>query len=175
MEGYIVPECYFDTVLVKSVLYDKAIVNHKKGCNNVAKAMRDGKLKDQFAVGIIDKDKNELDYLNEFVEYNYEKMNLFKHNTKPHFIIQLCPALERWILSVCEEANINIEDYGLPNNMERLKKITKSELADETLELRNLCNALVSSESSTISRFARWISYLKENKYQTDINELKNA
>ena len=48
MEGYILPECYFDTVLVKMILKGKTIVNHKKGCNNVIKAMKDGKLKDQF-------------------------------------------------------------------------------------------------------------------------------
>src|SRR5712664_1456039 len=104
MEGSFVPECYFDTVLVRSILRIETALNHKKGCPNVVKAMKEGKLKDTFAVGIVDKDKKELDYLNEFVGYEFDKLVLFKHKSKHHYIIQLNPPIEKWIIEVADEA-----------------------------------------------------------------------
>jgi len=177
MEGSFIPECYFDTVLVKTILQIKGVLNHKKGCNDVIKVMKDGKLKDNFAVGIVDKDKTELGYLKEFDKYEFENLNLYRHSnrSKHHYIIQLNPPIEKWILRVAREANINIVDFGLPEDFESLKKLTKSELAAETQELKKLCKVLVESESATIKRFANWVKYLKEKNYNVDINELKNA
>ncbi len=175
MEGYIIPECNFDTVLVKAILHDKVIVNHKKGCNNVVKVMKDGKLKDQFAIGIVDRDKKDLDYLKEFEEYKQHNLNLYKHRSKPHFMIQLDPPLERWILLVAKEAGLNVEDFGLPSDIGELKKLTKSDLADETEELWRFCYALLNSKSLTIGRFAKWIKYFKKERYKSDINVLLNG
>jgi len=177
MEGSFIPECYFDTVLLKSILQTKEVLNHKKGCNEVMRVMKEGKLKDTFAVGIVDKDKTELSYLKEFDKYEFENLNLYKHSNKRkhHYIIQLNPPLEKWILKVAKEANIDIIDFGLPNDIESLKKLTKSELAAETRELQSLCKTLLESDSRTIKRFAKWIRYLKDKNYQVDINELKNV
>lgn len=175
MEGSFVPECYFDTVLIKAILKTKNVINHKKGCINVMNVIEKGKLKGSFAVGIVDKDKTDLDYLIFFDKYEFEKLNLYKHKTKPQFVIQLNPPLERWILEVAQEANVAIEDFGLPSDIDKLKKVTKSELADETKELKELCKALLSSNSETIKRLSSWIKYLKEKNYKADINELING
>src|SRR2546428_5309548 len=104
MEGSFIPECYFDTVLVKTILQLKDVVNHQKGCNNVMKKMKDGNLKDSFAVGIVDKDNAVLNYLKEFNKYEFDKLNLFEHKLKPQFVIQLNPPFEKWLLEVAEEA-----------------------------------------------------------------------
>jgi hypothetical protein len=175
MEGSFVPECYFDTVLLRAILQTEKALNHKKGCNNVVKAMEEGRLRDEFAVGIVDKDKQELGYLGEFDEYGFDKLILFKHKTKHHYVIQLNPPIEKWIIEVANEANIDLANFGLPMDFERLKKITKSELASETPELVNLCWALLESESLTIKKFKNWILYLRENRYKSDINQLKNG
>jgi hypothetical protein len=175
MEGSFVPECYFDTVLVRSILQIKTALNHKKGCNNVVKAMTEGRLSDAFAVGIVDKDKKELKYLNEFDGYEFDNLALFKHRNKHHYIIQLIPPIEQWILKVAEEAKIKVEDFGLPRDIEKLKKITKSELAKESPELVSFCTKLLQSESLTVRRFANWIEHLRDNKYNADINQLKNG
>ena len=177
MEGSFVPECYFDTVLVRPVLQTKTALNHKKGCNNVVKEMQEGKLKDMFAVGIVDMDKKELGYLAEFDKYEFSNLNLYRHKQerKHHYIIQLDPPIEKWIIRVAKEADIDIGNFGLPTEVEKIKKITKSELASETRELGNLCKALVKSDSVTIKRFAGWIRYFKENTYKTDINQLTNG
>jgi hypothetical protein len=175
MEGSFVPECYFDTVLVRSILRIETALNHKKGCTNVIKAMKDGKLKDVFAVGIVDKDKKDLDYLNEFDGYDFDKLILFKHKNKHHYIIQLNPPIERWVIEVADEGKVDLKKFGLPRDVGKLKKITKSETARETPELVSFCTALLQSESLTIRRLAGWIRHLRDNKYNTDINQLKNG
>jgi len=175
MEGSFVPECYFDTVLVRSRLNTEKALNHKKGCGNVVKVMREGRLRDIFAVGIVDKDKRDLDYLKEFNEYKFDKLVLHRHKQKHHYIIQLDPPIEKWIIMVTDEAGMDLANFDLPKDFEKLKKITKSELASETPELINLCNGLLQSQSATIGRFAGWIRYLKENRYNSDIKELING
>jgi hypothetical protein len=175
MEGNFVPECYFDTVLVRAILQTESALNHKKGCNNVVKVMKEGRLKDEFAVGIVDKDKRELDYLSEFEAFDFDKLVLYKHKVKHHYVIQLNPPIEKWIIEVAEEANIDLERFGLPKDVGRLKKITKSELATETPELVDLCWALLQSDSHTIKRFESWIIYLRDNKYKSNIKYLTNG
>lgn len=174
---HFLPECYFDTVLIKMALRmrEKDRVNHKKGCNNVVKAMKDGELSDVFAVGIVDRDKRELDYLREFHVYEYKNLKLHKHLTRPHYVIQLDPPLEEWILRIADEGNVDVLDYGLTTDINKLKKITKSELAEETAELQRLCRALINSNSQTITRLCNWLNYFKEKQHQSDIKELINV
>jgi hypothetical protein len=175
MEGSFVPECYFDTVLVRSILRTKTALNHKKGCNNVVQIMKEGRLKDLFAVGIIDRDKKELDYLKEFKGYEFDKLILFKHKNKHHYFIQLNPPIEKWIILVAEEAKVDLKSLDMPTDIGRLKKLTKSDAARESPQLVNLCTELLRSESATIKRFADWIIYLNANKYNADINKLING
>jgi hypothetical protein len=73
---------------------------------------------------------------------------------------------------VADEARIDLPKMGLPRDIEKLRKVTKSEIVKETPELVNLCKALLSSESETINRFALWIRYFRENRYNSDINQL---
>ncbi len=169
-----VPECYFDTVLVKNILKTKR-VNHKKGCPNVVKEIEKGKLKDDFAVGIIDKDKKELDYIKNKCEEQLKSKNLvlLKHKEKQHYFIQLMPALEKWIIVVSGESGINIEEYGLSKDLEKLKKITKSEIASENENLKRLCRDLVNSNGETINTLTKWLKYLYDNNRNADINALK--
>ena len=61
---------------------------HRKGCNNVANDLDSERLKDLFAVGIIDKDKRELAYLKSCrVLYNADKILLWKHKERLQFVI----------------------------------------------------------------------------------------
>ncbi len=52
----IIPECYADTNLINLLIGKDC--NHQKGCPNVCKTMAH-KFNNEFAVGIIDKDKHE--------------------------------------------------------------------------------------------------------------------
>lgn len=63
----IIPECYIDSCLVEVLLKaGKDCVKHIKSNGKVANEMK--KFNDAFCIGVIDEDKEQLDYLNEFNE-----------------------------------------------------------------------------------------------------------
>jgi hypothetical protein len=140
--------------------------------------MRFGKLRDEFAVGIIDNDKRQVKYLEEFEEIDKVEgsLILWKHKNKSHFIIQICPALEKWILNICESEGINLNELGLSSELETLKYYTKSlsGIKDEKLlKLFKRINSLVNN--SSVKKLKNWIELLKEKNYQVDINDLING
>src|SRR5438093_10137063 len=108
---YFVPECYFDTVLLNKLLQTNKRLMHRKGCNNVIRDLDSERLKNLFAVALIDKDKTKLDYLKACtVLYNADKLVLWKHNDRQQFVIQLNPPLEKWVIEILDENNLKIED-----------------------------------------------------------------
>jgi hypothetical protein len=174
---YFVPECYFDTVLLKKLLKTNKRLVHRKGCNNVIRDLESKRLKDLFAVALIDKDKTELDYLKECkILYNADKLILWKHENQSHFIIQLNPPLEKWIIEMLNENNLKIEDFGYSRNYKKLKKEIKDNIdKEEDEKLNKLLDALIKTDCSTIKKIKSFLIYLKEKNYSVDINELINA
>ena len=172
-----VPECYFDTLLVKNSLgVDK--VNHQHGCQTVIEELRTSrKLKDDFAVGIIDKDKRELKEIKRDYEILKEistpHLIFLKHRNRKHYIIQLVPAIEQWILNIVKESKINIEDLKIPLDLEGLKEYTKYQFASEDEILKRLCKRLINSESKTMGTLTLWLKYLYDHNRNADINEMK--
>ena len=97
-ELYIIPECYVDTNLIETLVPTAKGYNHQKGCNNVVKVMKE-KLSDKFAVGIVDKDKRQVSYVNEFEEIGHtDSLYFYKHPDKAHFLIMIDPAVDRFII-----------------------------------------------------------------------------
>lgn len=174
---YFIPECYFDTVLLKKLLQTNKRLMHRKGCNNVIRDLESERLKDLFAVAIIDKDKIELNYLKECkIHYNADKIILWKHEKRNHFIIQLNPPLEKWIVEILNENNLKIEDFGYSENYKKLKRQIKADIDNESDEkLNKLLNAIVKTDCATIKKIRSFLIYLKEKNYNADINELRNA
>ena len=178
MDKHFLPECFTDTILIEQLVPSAISYNHKFGCNNVAKEMTTGRLKDKFAVGIIDKDKSEIKYLSEFekIDSVESSLLLWKHSSKPHYIIQLCPALEKWLIEVCKKGKLSLEDFGLPLKLDELIRATKSTQSDQDVRISNLCKALAGrSDIVEIKKLRHWISYLKEKNYKADIKDLKNV
>lgn len=170
------PECYADTLLIETLVPTKKGYNHKHSCFKVEEEMKFGKLKNQFAVGIIDNDKKQVTYLQEFVEIDKVEgsLVLWKHPEKDHFIIQICPALEKWILNVCERGNISMDKFG--NNLEEFKKYTKVKASIIDKDLKHLFKTISQKEDLIdVRKLKGWIRLLKENNYQVDINGLKNV
>jgi len=178
MDFSIMPECFADTLMIETFVPPLIRYNHKHSCSQVENEKMRGKLKDRFAVGIIDKDKHCIKYLNEFVQKDKVDGSLIlwrhKAENKHHYIIQIQPALEKWILNICEEENINMQ--GIPTNLDELKQLTKKQSSLESKLLKNLF-ALMNERNENISvrKLKGWIKLLKEKNYQVDINELKNA
>ena len=176
MEMYFVPECYFDTVLVKSILQVKK-VNHQHGCDTVIKKMTIGKgLDDGFAVGIIDNDKKVLKYISQecIEEVRTESLVLLRHRTKKHFIIQLVPAVEQWVLNIIEEGSIDVSDLNLPTDLLELRRYTKYKFVSEDEDLKRLCKRLVSSNSNSMRILKLWLGYLYENHRNTKIEDMRS-
>jgi hypothetical protein len=127
-----------------------------------------------FAVGIIDKDKKVVSYLKECVlEIEAESLYLWKHKTKHHFIIQLAPAIERWILKVIEEGNIDVGDLKIPLTLGELKDYTKYQTVSEDDKMHKLCERLINSDSKTMATLTSWLRYLLHENRNADIKVMK--
>lgn len=174
---YFVPECFFDTVLLKKLLQTNKRLMHRKGCNNVVNDLRSKRLKNLFAVALIDKDKRTLDYLEDCeIKYDANKLRLLKHKNEHHYIIQLNPPLENWVVDILDENNLAIENFGYPRDFKKLKKKIKDDIDNEKdVRLNELVNAIIKTNCETVRKMKFFLQYLKEKNYQADINELKNA
>jgi hypothetical protein len=143
--------------------------NHQKGCRNVSREMSEKDLKDKFAVGIIDKDKREVDYLKQFQEIARYKddLILYAHKTKLQFFIQICPAIEKWILNICDKEKINLNEHNLPDKLYDLTKITKSQNSSHDERFLSLFTKLKNSNSAVIKKIC-------ELDYAIKTEELSN-
>jgi len=69
-------------------------------------------------------------------------------------LIMLCPRLEEWILKVVKEVKVDIGDYNLPNDADRLHKTIN-------IKLKNLENLIEDIKESsrlfkTLERVIKW-------------------
>ena len=168
-ENIVVPECYVDTNLM-NVLLNKSC-NHQKGCATVCKTL-DVSLSDQFAIAVIDKDKKEPKALELFEQIGEsEHIIVCKHQTKPHYLIQLKPAIEVFILDAATELNVNLADYGLPTELNELRKITKTTTAKEDVKFAQLFKDL--RPASNIQCLDNVLQYLLVNKYTVSDAEIR--
>jgi hypothetical protein len=177
MDLHVIPECYIDTKLVKIAAPPQARYNHQKGCSNVVKIMQE-KLPDQFALGIIDRDKKILAYVEQFtVMYDVpDTLQLLKHPNKHHYLILICPAIEKWIMLNADEAGMNLTDFGLPHDFEKLRVITKTSKSEHddpySENFQRLFKEIRKRSPRPWMIFASWITYLKANPYTADLNVL---
>lgn len=170
----IIPECYVDTILIETLVppKDGKGYNHQKGCPLVAKTMM-GKFADRFALGIMDKDKKTVKYLENFcLAIESGSLFLYKHKTRPHYIILIDPACERFILRAADELGISLSQFDLPETLDGLKSITKPQSSKDNRQLKEAFKALTgASEWVTLQR---WVKYLRDHTFQSNIEELKN-
>ncbi|GAB3429832.1 hypothetical protein [Niabella aquatica] len=172
MDLAIIPECFVDTNLIETIVPSQQY-NHQKGCGTVTKVMKE-KFANSFAVGIIDKDKKEVDYLNEFLEVTKSNsLFLYKHPAKHHYIIQIHPAIETFILSEANNSGLKVSDYNLPTELHRFAKAAKTILSKKDQRFKQLFKTLLQNDAPEIKRLSAWISYLKEARYAADIEVLK--
>lgn len=179
MDLHIIPECYIDTKLIKALIPPTTRYNHQKGCPNVVKVMQQN-LGGDFALGIIDRDKKELGYADEF-DLMYEISNniqLFKHKSRNHYLIFICPAVEKWIITNASEANLNLNDFGLPNDFRKLTDITKTSKSEKedpySKNFHELFKKLRETQPKAVQLLIFWVKYLKDNPYDADIDFLRD-
>lgn len=174
MDQSIIPECFVDTNLIETLVPPQSQYNHQKGCGTVTKVMKE-KFSDRFALGIIDKDKTAVDYLNEFdLICQSDSLFLHKHKNRHHYIIQISPAIERFILDCANGTKVDLADFGLPTNLDLLKKESKSTNSKNDTRFKNLFKQIRKNQSPEFEKIYNWISYLKANTYHVNLNTLKS-
>ena len=175
MDLAIIPECFVDTNLVETLVPPQGRgYNHQKGCGTVTKVMQE-KFTNSFALGIIDKDKREVDYLKECNTIIVTSgLLLHKHKTRHHYLIQIAPVIERMILLNAAAVHINIEDYDLPSNLEELIKVSKTENSKKDIRFKRLFRDMKAANATDLVKLEAWIKYLKHKNYQADMEALKN-
>lgn len=181
IELSIMPECYIDTKLLKILVPPKERYNHQKGCTTITSMMQKN-LKDKFAVGIVDRDKIELAYAKEFdlLCEVPQSLQLYKHKNpqKHHYLIFIVPAMEKWILETVKIANLKLADFGLPNNLNELRAITKTATSEEnnfySQNINQLFQALKTVNPVTIAVLSFWITELKNKNYSLNLQKLRD-
>jgi hypothetical protein len=173
MDQAVIPECFVDTNLVETIAPPDDQYNHQKGCGTVTKVMQE-KFADRFAVGIIDKDKKEVEYLKQFTEIHQAgSLILHKHPKRHHYIIQIAPAVEQFILYNAAAVGIDPANYQLPTDFEKFKRACKTVNSKNDPRFKSLFRALKKAGAADITRLAAWIEFLKNENYNVDTNRLK--
>ena len=168
--NHIFPECFVDTNILKTLLQVDG-VNHQYGCTRVMAGMETGRFSDGFAIGIIDDDKRKTYNYRDFEELcRSEHLVLLKHKTKHHYLLLVCKAAEDFLLACAHELGVNMAEYGLPDTLEGLKNVTKSNESDKDPRVKKLVNAL--RRASEMARLERTVSYLHDKQYETTVEEL---
>ena len=169
-----IPECYLDTNLVEFLLGSPSSVNHTKGNGTVVAKMKD-KFADSFAVGILDDDKRKLREIEgcDKIERLWRNgLKFFRHKCKQHYFILISPAIEKWILNESEKAEINLSKYELPVNIKEMKSIKGFTQRNDTKFKKLFHDMLLNEKCDEIMELKRWLLFLKENNYNTNIDLL---
>lgn len=124
-DNCIIPECYIDTNLIETLAPPQRGYNHQKGCPAVAKCMIE-KFGNELAIGIIDKDKKEIKYLEKFnLLAANDSIYIYKHKEKHHYIIQVSPAVEVFILNAASELGVELKRFRYSIIIRRIKEWDK--------------------------------------------------
>lgn len=174
IEVHILPECYIDTAVVNKLMAKEGIyvkANHCHGCNKVGNTMLNN-LKDDFALGVIDNDKMQHSYNDEFLLIAAtEHLELLKHGKKHHYLIKVTPAMDGFILDLARKNGVDMKDYGLPDSLKEFTKLTKSVDVGENKNMKRLFEGLMDDNEMII--FRNLLKYLYEKRFQAVEEELK--
>lgn len=134
------------------------------------------KFGDDFAVGIIDKDKNEVAYMRDFeLLASRESLFVYKHKSKLHYFIQISPAIEKFFLKAAAEKKLDIASYGLPSELNELTKRTKKVAGKDEEDFRRFKKLFRElADSSEMIRLSKLIQYMGNTTYKVDTEELQS-
>lgn len=170
-----IPECYLDSNLVETILKAFNCVNHRKGNSNVVGRMEEERLSDKFLVAVIDDDKVKVKGLEKYTQVgrlSRKGLKVFEHPLKRHFLIQLSPAIERWLINECGKAGINLSEYGFPDTIKGWKNLkNRSQRNDE--KFKDLFRLMLKNEKcDEIIELKRWLIFFRDNNYNSNLDLL---
>lgn len=120
-------ECYPDAALLRALGVPRKQIRHESCKGEVVKRV----LKSECAIGLIDEDPTS-GQPRELANYNQiqaaEGLRLLaRRSDKNKRLIIVCPRLEDWLIAKAKSSGIRPEDYGLPNDPDRLHSIPRYE------------------------------------------------
>lgn len=162
----ILPECYVDTKVAEIITHASEKYNHQHGCGQIANQLKN-RLMDNFALGLIDEDKNKgpiAKYFLEFKEIKSENgLILKRHNNKKQYLILICPEIEEWLLMSANSVDVDPANHNLPQNLKGFKQITKIQNIDKNLEFYQFIKLLIKKGAPGIITLQNWIEGFKSN------------
>lgn len=166
---HVMPECFVDTNLIEYLL--NAGVNHQHCCSKVVGQLK-STFADKFAIGIIDKDKVQLGYIQECdVIAQTEHLTLMKHRKRHQYLITIAPAVDKFVLDCAEEQMVDVKAFGLPDELRRFTDETKRVSSNSDLRFKSLFAAI--KNNSEIHSLKMVLKYLCDNKYTSDSDHLR--
>jgi hypothetical protein len=167
----IVPECYVDTKIAEIVGQAKRKYNHQHGFGDVSNEMEHS-LKNIMALGIIDEDKYKgatSEYFSAFEFVKQENSLILKQHAvrKHHYLILVCPEVEKWLLEDAQKAGLNPSNYDLPDELKGLIKISKIRDIDRNEGFKNFIKALIREQAPSITTLKKWVELFKSNDLNT--------
>lgn len=174
-ESNIVPECFVDTRIAEILGQAKRKYNHQHGFGGVSSELLSS-LKEQIALGIIDEDKNkgQSKYFLEFdLVVQENNLILKKHKNKKHYLILVCPEVEKWLLHDAKMIGVNPSDaeYNLPNELKGLIKISKIKDIDRNEGFKKFIKTLIREQAPSITTLKKWIELFKIDQLDTLANK----
>jgi hypothetical protein len=130
--------------------------------SGIAKAMKNQQeFFDKIIVGMVDNDaKNVPSYFDEFKVVNDENnIHKKKHKDNKHYLLVICPEMEKWLLQLASDNEILIQNFGLPTTPKELHKITSSENLRNNSDFRDFLMAI--QNTAPIQTLRQWLKDLK--------------
>ena len=166
---HVMPECFVDTNLIEYLL--NAGVNHQHCCSKVVGQLK-STFADKFAIGIIDKDKVQLGYIQECdVIAQTEHLTLMKHRERHQYLITIAPAIDKFVLDCAQEQMVDVKAFGLPDELRRFTDETKRVSSNSDPRFKSLFAAI--KNNSEIHSLKMVLKYLCDNKYTSDSDHLR--
>lgn len=160
---HVMPECFVDTNLIEYLL--NAGVNHQHCCSKVVDQLN-STFADRFAIGIIDKDKVQLGYIQECdIIAQTEHLTLMKHRKRYQYLITIAPAVDKFVLDCAKEQMVDVKDFGLPNELKRFTDESKRVSSNSDPRFKSLFAAI--KNNNEIHSLKMALKYLCENRYSS--------
>ncbi|MBC8109810.1 MAG: hypothetical protein H7Y04_01980 [Verrucomicrobia bacterium] len=115
-------------------------------------------------IGMVDDDNPNRTprYFDEFeIVKSENNIHLKKHKEYKQYLLVVCPVMEKWLLDVVSQNDIDLEKYHLPPNLDKFKKITKSLNLKDSPNFRDFLSAIQDAEP--IQTLRQWLKDLKMN------------
>jgi hypothetical protein len=172
----IVPECYVDTKIAEILGEAKRKYNHQHSCGDVSNELQK-RLREKIALGIIDEDKGKGSvpkYFSEFATIVQENNLILKvHEVRKHYLIIVCPEIEKWLLEDAKKVNINPsdEEYNLPDKLGGLIQISKIRDIDRNDGFKKFIKVLIREQAPSITTLKKWIELFKAGQLDSLSNK----